>query len=97
MWLKGVIINTNEAVKWYRKAAEQGNAGAQFNLGISYFKGEGVLRNDIESYAWLILAKFNGYESDKAIEILSSKMTNSDISNGQKRAQEIQNEIEGNL
>ena len=31
-----------EAVKWYRKAAEQGNASAQFNLGVRYDYGEGV-------------------------------------------------------
>ena len=30
------------AVKWYRKAAEQGNASAQCNLGACYGKGYGV-------------------------------------------------------
>ena len=29
-----------EAVKWYRKAAEQGFVYAQFNLGMMYRKGE---------------------------------------------------------
>ena len=31
-----------------RKAAEQGNADAQFNLGLMYNSGEGVPRNDAE-------------------------------------------------
>lgn len=31
-----------KAVYWYEKLAEQGNATAQFNLGNSYKKGEGV-------------------------------------------------------
>ena len=31
-----------EAIKWYRKAAEQGYASAQYNLGIMYDDGEGV-------------------------------------------------------
>ena len=31
-----------EAVKWYRKAAEQGNDHAQLSLGSMYFQGKGV-------------------------------------------------------
>ena len=31
-----------EAVKWYRLAAEQGTADAQYNLGVRYAKGRGV-------------------------------------------------------
>ena len=36
-----------EAVKWYRKAAEQGLALAQFNLGVMYEKGKGVLQDTL--------------------------------------------------
>jgi TPR repeat protein len=31
-----------EAVKWYRKAAEQGDVKAQSNLGVMYASGQGV-------------------------------------------------------
>jgi TPR repeat protein len=31
------------AVKWYHKAAEAGNSGAQFNLGNCYKRGEGYV------------------------------------------------------
>jgi TPR repeat protein len=41
-----------EAVKWYRKAAEQGNAGAQFNLGFCYAYGQGVVKNEAEAVKW---------------------------------------------
>jgi TPR repeat protein len=34
--------NYKKAVKWYRKAAEQGVAEAQCNLGNMYINGEGV-------------------------------------------------------
>jgi TPR repeat protein len=34
-----------EAVKWYRKAADQGNAVAQYDLGVMYDKGQGVPQN----------------------------------------------------
>jgi TPR repeat protein len=33
-----------EAVKWYRKAAEQGLANAQFNLGLNVCKAKVSLR-----------------------------------------------------
>ena len=33
---EGVEQDFKEAVKWYQKAAEQGFAGAQYNLGAMY-------------------------------------------------------------
>ncbi len=39
---QGVPQDDAKAVKWYRKAAEQGYAGAQSNLGVMYGKGQGV-------------------------------------------------------
>ena len=48
--------NAAEAVKWYRKAAEQGDAEAQYNLGVMYDKGEGVPKNNVEAYKWFNLA-----------------------------------------
>jgi hypothetical protein len=41
-----------EAVRWYRLAAEQGLAGAQFFLGLSYDTGEGVPQDDVEAVRW---------------------------------------------
>ena len=35
---QGAPQNYTEAVKWFRKAAVQGYAGAQFNLGVMYQK-----------------------------------------------------------
>ncbi len=39
---RGVAQDYAEAARWYRKAAEQGDAGAQHNLGLLYAKGVGV-------------------------------------------------------
>ena len=39
---KGVLEDDREAVKWTRKAAEQGGASAQNNLGVMCQNGEGV-------------------------------------------------------
>ena len=38
---EGVPENDTEAVKWYRLAAEQGHAVAQFHLGIKYSQRRG--------------------------------------------------------
>ena len=41
-----------EAVKWYRKAAEQGHAFAQTNLGLCYEEGKGVSQDYYEAVKW---------------------------------------------
>ena len=41
-----------EAVKWYRKSAEQGYAAAQCNLGYCYKKGQGVEQSYVEAVKW---------------------------------------------
>jgi len=41
-----------EAVKWYRKAAEQNDAEAQFNLGNCYANGDGVAKDEVEAVNW---------------------------------------------
>ena len=38
-------MNYSEAVKWYRKAAEQGDANAQNRFGYCYEYGEGVAKD----------------------------------------------------
>jgi len=41
-----------EAVKSYRKAADQGNVEAQYNLGDCYFNGKGVVKDQREAVTW---------------------------------------------
>jgi len=45
--------NYEEAVKWYRLAAEQECAPAQCNLGLCYETGHGVEQNVREYLDWL--------------------------------------------
>ena len=53
--------NHNEAIKWYRKAADQGNANGQFILGLMYANGEGVPEKNIEkAIKWYRLAADQG-------------------------------------
>ena len=81
---EGVLENDKTAVKWFTKAAEQGDADAQFNLGVMYFKGEGVLTDNRRSYMWFNLASYSG--SEKAGENkdkVTKQMTPADISTAQ--------------
>ena len=41
----GVERNAKLAARWYRKAAEQGEAQAQFGLGSCYSEGDGLVKN----------------------------------------------------
>ena len=52
--------NYTEAAKWYRKAAEQGNADAQCNLGVLYEDGKGVTQNYSEAAKWYRMAANQG-------------------------------------
>ena len=49
---KGVDTNYIEAVKWYRKSADQGNAKAQRDMGVHYYYGQGVETNYVEAFQW---------------------------------------------
>ena len=51
-----------EAIKWYRKAAEQGDARAQFSLGVMYAEGDGVAKDLEEAIKWWRKAAEQGLE-----------------------------------
>ena len=46
---EGVPQNYAEAVKWYRLAAAQGFADAQYSLGLMYYEGYGVPQDYAEA------------------------------------------------
>ena len=48
-------------MKWYEKAAEQGFADAQCNLGLMYDHGRGVPQNDTTAVKWYEKAAEQGY------------------------------------
>jgi len=52
----GVPQDYKEAVKWYRLAAYQGDAAAQYNLGYMYYEGLGVPQDYKEAIKWWGLA-----------------------------------------
>ena len=54
IYFYGRVVDTDyeEAVKWYRKAAEKGYPKAQFNLGLCYETGNGVEQDYMEAVKW---------------------------------------------
>jgi TPR repeat protein len=57
---EGVPRNLPEAAKWFRKAAEQGDASAQLKLGVMYVGGFGVVRDVPEALLWYKKAAAQG-------------------------------------
>jgi TPR repeat protein len=49
-----------QAVDWFRRAAEQGDAAAQTNLGQAYREGRGVSKDQAEAVAWFRRAAEQG-------------------------------------
>jgi TPR repeat protein len=87
---EGVAKNQVEAVKWYRKAAEQNFAWAQYNLGGCYLRGQGVADDLVEAYKWLLLATRQGDEDAKKVMTwLEKNLRPEQVAQGQKRAREF--------
>lgn len=54
---KPVLPDYERAAKWYRRAADAGNADAQFSMGYLYEQGLGVPRNIVRAYADYLFAE----------------------------------------
>lgn len=50
-----------EAVTWFRKAADQGNAAGEFGLGRMYALGEGIEKDPKKALYWITLAAEKDY------------------------------------
>jgi hypothetical protein len=56
----GVRRDDEQALRWLRSAAEQGNTAAQNNLGIVYAQGRGVAVDRAEAEKWFRKAADQG-------------------------------------
>jgi TPR repeat protein len=86
----------SEAVKWYRLAADRSHAQAQYNLALSYAKGEGVAQDYVRAHMWFNLAAVQFSASDVRSHqlavsnrnIVANKMTREQIAEAQNLARE---------
>ena len=63
----GVPQDYAEAMKWFRRAAKQGDALQQHIFGMRSAVGQGVPQNLWEAHVWFSLAADNGHE--EAVEM----------------------------
>ena len=60
-----------QAAKWFRLAAEEGDADSQYQLGLSYLLGNGVVQDDKQHSIWIQKAAAQGHEeARKTLKIL---------------------------
>lgn len=91
MYRKGLGVPEDDAKAaiWFRKAAEQDDAGAQYNLGAMYFNGQGILQDDVQAHMWLNLAASQGAaDAAKNRDVVADRMTPEQIAEAQKLARE---------
>ena len=82
--------NTTALYEW-RPLAEQGNARAQYNQGLLYENGYGVLQDNIYAHMWGNISALNQYvDGLKLRDRVEKKMTVADISIAQKLARECE-------
>jgi hypothetical protein len=85
---RGVAKDEKTAVLWYTKAAKQGFADAQFNLGAMYADGRGVTQDIVSAHMWFYLAARAGNGSaEKHRDLTAAQMTPMQLSRAQDRAQ----------
>ena len=85
----GVPQDDAKAVYWWAKAAKQGNATAQRNLGGMHLRGEGVPEDYARAYAWSSISAAGGSaRSKKGKKIIAKRMTPAQIAEAQKLSRE---------
>ena len=86
--------NLAQALVWYRRAAVQGDIGAQVALGLAYAQGIGVVQDYIETDKWFNIAASRAKSADELADIaghhnkLAHVMTSSQIAEAQKLTRE---------
>ena len=76
-----------EAVRLYRLSAEQGDADAQYNLGLMYAKGQGVPQDYVLAHMWWNISGSNGYKDAVTNRnIVEKKMSKQQIEKAQELA-----------
>jgi len=58
----GTALAPSEALEWFRKAADQNNSEAFYEIGVCYENGEGVDRDLVEAEIWYRKAVNAGFE-----------------------------------
>ena len=89
-WPRGAA-GLRRGLKWYRLAADQGDADAQNNLGVMYANGEGVPQDYVRAHMWFNLSAAQGnQDAAENRDSIAKRMTPAQIAEAQKLAREWQ-------
>ena len=80
---------SKEPFEQYRISAEQGNAIGQMYLADCYVSGNGVIKDEVEAYAYYNLAGISIPDAKVQLAKLEAKLSRSEISAGQVRSREL--------
>ena len=58
---EGLPQDYKQAVYWYKKSADQGDAFAQYNLALNFYNGEGVPQDYKQAVYWYKKSANQGY------------------------------------
>ena len=76
-------------MKWFRLAAEHGNAKSQYNLGFMYYEGQGVIEDNVYAHMWWNIAASSGNKTaSKNRDMVAGMMTPSQLEEAQDLARE---------
>lgn len=74
------------ALKEWRPLAENGHAGAQYNLGFNFVQGKGVPKDLVQAYFWFDLAARQGRGiAGQLRDGIAKKMTVEQVADAQER------------
>jgi TPR repeat protein len=84
----------SEALKWFQKAADQGDTSAQLRTGLMFATGEGVPQDYVQAHKWLNLAaarervnELRNYAANSR-DLVAKQMTPAQVAEAQKLARE---------
>lgn len=87
---RGTPVDHNKSMDSYRTAARLGEPRGFFGIGALYNLGEGVAKDNLRSFAWFLVAHFQGdKQAQAAMDNLGKDFSEHDLT----RAVEIANQI----
>ena len=85
----GVPVSYATAAKFYLSAAEQWHAGAQYNLGLLYYDGQGVRQDLVQAFVWFDLAAAGGLpQALTALDRVAERLSPDQIEKAQELTRE---------
>lgn len=94
----GMPSTAGQSHYWFTQAASKGHMKAQYNLGVMYAQGDGVVQNLIEAYIWFNLASAQRMDgAGQARDMVATSLTPDALMKAQERSSFYQQKIAQNI